>query len=107
MSVKVIRLTILVICWSLCFWVVSCSTRRADEGRTEKKSSETAAHAVNLNTAGAEELEKLPLIGTELARRIIRFREENGKFRRVEHLLLVRGMSDKKFRQLQNLIKAE
>jgi competence ComEA-like helix-hairpin-helix protein len=107
MSVKVIRLTILLICWSLCFWLVSCSTRRPDEAQTEKKSAQSAAHAINLNTATAEELERLPLIGTELAGRIIRFRDENGKFRRVEHLLLVRGMSDKKFRQLQNLIKAE
>ena len=64
-------------------------------------------NALNLNTAAAHELEKLPHVGDELAKKIIEHREKYGKFRRVEHLILVRGMSDKKFRQLQNLIKAE
>ena len=64
-------------------------------------------NALNLNTAAARELEKLPHIGDELAKKIIAHREKYGKFRRVEHLLLVRGMSDKKFRELRAFIKAE
>ena len=63
--------------------------------------------AININTASAEDLEKLPNIGTALAQRIVEHREKYGKFRRPEHLILVQGISDKRFRQMQNLIKTE
>ena len=79
-----------------------------------KKPPETAENlvtisenAVNLNTASAAELEKLPRIGEETARKIIEHREKYGQFRRVEHLILVRGISDKKFREMRNLVKIE
>ena len=39
-----------------------------------------------------------------LAERIIEHREKFGPFRRPEHLIIVRGISDKRFRALQNLI---
>jgi competence protein ComEA len=107
MLVKVIRLTFLAICLGLCFCLTGCTKSGSNELRTVKKQVETAENAINLNTAATAELEKLPRIGRELARRIVEFRKKNGKFRRAEHLILVRGMSDKKFRELQNLIKAE
>lgn len=66
--------------------------------------SERTANALNINTASAAELEKLPAVGREFARRIVEHRERFGEFRRPEHLLLVRGMSDKKFRNLKNLV---
>jgi competence ComEA-like helix-hairpin-helix protein len=79
-----------------------------------KKSPETfenspaiSENAVDVNTANAEELEKLPHIGAETARKIIEHREKYGKFRRVEHLILVEGISDKKFRELRNLVKVD
>ena len=62
---------------------------------------------ININSASAEELEKLPKIGDELASRIIEYRRKNGNFRRPEHLILVRGMTDKKFREIKNLVKTE
>jgi competence ComEA-like helix-hairpin-helix protein len=62
---------------------------------------------ININTASAEELEKLPGIGKALAARIIEHREKYGPFRRPEHLIIVRGISDKRFRTLRNLITAE
>ena len=48
---------------------------------------------VNINTASAEELQKLPGIGPATARAIIRHRTRNGPFRRVEELLIIRGIS--------------
>jgi len=63
--------------------------------------------AVNLNSATADELEKLPHIGETLARRIVEFREENGPFRRPENLLLVDGISENKFQDIRPLIKTE
>ena len=62
---------------------------------------------VNINTASADELEKLPGIGKGLAERIIDHREKVGPFRKPEHLIIVRGISDKRFRALQDLITVE
>ena len=62
---------------------------------------------ININTASATELEMLPGIGKALAARIIEHREKYGPFRRVEHLIIVRGISDKRFRALRELITVE
>lgn len=69
--------------------------------------TKAAETAVNINTASVEELEKLPNVGAKLARRIVEHRVKYGKFRRAEHLILVQGISDRRFRQMQNLIKTE
>ncbi len=73
----------------------------------DKPHSEALENALNINFAAAQELEKLPKIGKGLADKIIKHREKYGNFRRPEHLILVKGMSDKKFREIQTLVKAE
>jgi competence protein ComEA len=60
--------------------------------------------AININTASSQELEKLPGVGKGIAERIIAHREQYGRFRRPEHLMMVRGISDRKFRALSSLI---
>jgi competence protein ComEA len=74
---------------------------------TLQNNPEISENAVNLNTASVEELEKLPHIGAETARKIVEHREKFGKFRRAEHLILVDGISDKKFREIRNFVKTE
>lgn len=63
--------------------------------------------AINVNTASVAELEKLPHIGTATAREIIEHREKFGRFRRPEYIMLVRGISDRQFREMRNLIRVE
>ena len=70
-------------------------------------SQQTSIARININTASAGELEKLPGIGKALAARIIEHREKYGPFRRSEHLIIVRGFSDRRFRTLQELITVE
>lgn len=107
MSFKVVRLTFLAICCFFCLITSSCSKNVQNQPKFAKIKVEMDDNAVNLNTATAEELEKLPKIGKGIAQRIIDYRNKFGNFRRAEHLILVRGMSDKKFRELQNLVKVE
>ncbi len=50
------------------------------------------ARAVDVNTAGVAELERLPGVGPALAARIVAYRESRGRFRRVEELEAVQGL---------------
>ena len=62
---------------------------------------------VNINKASHAELERLPGVGPATAARIVEHRERYGPFRRAEHLLLVRGFSDTRFRELRPLITVD
>lgn len=53
------------------------------------------AGGIDLNTADAETLMRLPGIGRVLADRIVDWREENGPFRSAEELLLINGIGEK------------
>jgi competence protein ComEA len=59
---------------------------------------------ININAASIGDLEKLPGIGKVMAERIVAHREQYGAFRRAEHLMIVQGMSDNKFRKIQPLV---
>jgi competence ComEA-like helix-hairpin-helix protein len=54
------------------------------------------AKPIDLNVANVKELEELPGVGAVTAQRIIDLRQKSGKFHRVEDLLAVRGISQKK-----------
>jgi competence protein ComEA len=81
----------------------------AVQSRLESARVEPAAqvNGTNINTASLAELEKLPGVGRSIAERIIAHRKQYGPFRRAEHLMMVRGISDRKFRDMQTLIVVE
>ena len=63
--------------------------------------------AINLNTATAKELESLPGIGPALAKRIIAFRDKRQGFRRVEELLAIQGISEKKWKAIRDKVEVK
>jgi competence protein ComEA len=67
----------------------------------------TAAAKVNINTASASELEGLPRIGPKIAAEIVDFRTKNGAFKKVEEIMKVKGIGEKLFNQLKDLITVE
>jgi competence ComEA-like helix-hairpin-helix protein len=101
-GLKLLRLTILAACFSFCLACVSVEKQTVF---VDKRNFEASENALNINFATAQEFEKLPKIGKGLADKIIKYREKYGNFRRTEHLILVKGMSDKKFREIQNMVK--
>jgi competence protein ComEA len=83
-------------------------TRRHSPDRPQVNTPAPAPlRRVSLNHASREELERLPGIGPALAARICEHRERYGPFRRTEHLLLVRGFGERRFRQIEPLITTE
>lgn len=62
---------------------------------------------VNINTAGAAELETLPGIGPATATKIIADREKNGRYASVEDLGRVSGIGNKKIEALSGLAVAQ
>jgi competence protein ComEA len=115
----------------LCLALFSCVKRSRDTSRTSKAGDQIAAitqtkandqqpatspqtasnrpspQRLNINTSSANELETLPGIGKGLAERIVEHRARYGPFRRPEHLIVVRGISDKRFRALRDLITVD
>lgn len=63
-----------------------------------------ATPKVNVNTAGATELETLPGIGEVLAQRIIDHREEHGPFASVDELIEVSGIGEVTLEELRDLV---
>jgi len=63
------------------------------------------ASKISLNSATAEQLASLPGIGAATARLIIEHRTNVGKFNRVEELLNVKGIGEKKFEAIKELVK--
>ncbi|MFH9068240.1 helix-hairpin-helix domain-containing protein [Streptomyces alboflavus] len=68
-------------------------------------SAGAAAGPVGLNTATAEQLDTLPGVGPVLAQHIIDYRTEHGGFRSVDELREVNGIGEKRFADLQNLVR--
>jgi competence ComEA-like helix-hairpin-helix protein len=62
------------------------------------------AERININTASAEELERLPDIGPVLAKRIVEHRRKHGPFKRPQDIVVVRGLSAKLYRRIAHLI---
>jgi competence ComEA-like helix-hairpin-helix protein len=99
---------------SLLLSITACTKQSRSTSQAQNQQSQSSLKAtsqqpprVNINTASAQELEALPGIGKALAERIIEHREKYGPFRKPEHLLIVRGISDKRFQNLRGLIAVE
>lgn len=62
---------------------------------------------LDLNTATAEELQKLPGIGPALSQAIVDYREEHGPFHSVEDLLQVPGIGPGRLDNIRDLVRVE
>ncbi len=88
------------------------SERTNDAHRLEEKDREQVAGAadgtaagglIDLNTAGADALERLPRVGPKTAERIIAFRQNYGPFSSVDDLLQISGIGPKTLEQIRPL----
>ncbi len=59
---------------------------------------------ININTASAEELDKLPEIGPVKAQAIVDYRKANGKFASIEDVMKVSGIKEGTFAKIKDHI---
>lgn len=69
-----------------------------------KTSEQTVTEKININVASKIELTQLPGIGPKTADKILSYRKENGKFQKVEDLLNVKGIGEKKLSKIKPLV---
>lgn len=63
---------------------------------------------VNVNKADTALIaDSLPGIGIKTAEKIVQYRDENGAFKQVDDLLLIKGIGDKKLNKIRSDIKLE
>jgi competence ComEA-like helix-hairpin-helix protein len=72
-----------------------------------QKSVQSTPQKVNINRANVEELKKLPGIGSKLAQRIVTFRSQNPPFRKVEELLIIKGVNHRLLERIRPWITVE
>ncbi len=66
--------------------------------------NKAVSEKININTASLEDLQKLPKIGPKVAQRIVDFRKQNGSFKKIEELMKVKGIGEKIYAQLKDMI---
>lgn len=66
-----------------------------------------AGEKLNLNNADLGTLITLKGIGPSLAQRIVDYREKHGAFEKIEDVMKVKGIGQKKFELIMDTIKVE
>ena len=63
--------------------------------------------AININTAAEEELRTLPGVGPSTAEKIVAYRRAHGAFRRIEEVMKVSSIGEKKFLRMKPYISVK
>ena len=79
-------------------------TKSTDEKADNE--SKNIIFPININTASEKELDALPGIGPAIAKRIVEHRSSQ-QFTKIEDIMLVKGIGEKKFAKLKELITVE
>ncbi len=77
------------------------------EPRISKKELKLREKSINLNTAGIDELVSLPGIGQSTAEKIIEYRNKRGKFKKIQDIMNVKGIGEKKFEKIKGYLITE
>jgi comEA protein len=91
---------VLIVCLGLALSSVSVLAQKA--GPAAQKPGSVMTEKVNLNTATVEQLDTLPGIGPAMAKLIVEHRTKVGKFTRIEEIMNIKGVGEKKFQKIKD-----
>jgi len=91
-TIKATPAWVLLLCLGLVLTPVTVLAQKAKAPSTEK---------VNLNTATLEQLQTLPGIGPAMAKSIVEHRSKVGKFTKIEEIINIKGIGEKKFQKIK------
>lgn len=80
------------------------------ETKTKKKSKKgenLAQKSININMASKDLLMQLPGVGKSTAEKIIEYRDTQGSFKRIEDIMKIKGIGQKKFDKMKEFITTE
>ncbi|HVF30956.1 MAG TPA: helix-hairpin-helix domain-containing protein [Pyrinomonadaceae bacterium] len=89
------------------FLLISCTSRNVINHPSAYTDNSSPSLLVNINTADRQLLATLPDVGPSLAGKIVAHRTRYGRFRKIEHLLLIDGFSEKRFHTIRHLITTD
>lgn len=81
--------------------------QKTQEEKPASKPGKISSGTININTAGKEDLMRLPGVGDATAGKIISYRESSGEFKSIEEIMNVSGIGEKKFDSMKQFIVVE
>jgi competence protein ComEA len=85
----------------------SLKSAEKEKKTRSKKEDKLVGRQININTASKEELILLPGVGEKTALKIIDYREKNDSFKKIEEIMNIKGIGQKKFEKMKIYIKVE
>jgi competence protein ComEA len=85
--------------WAL---ILCLGVALAPSAAAAQQSKAPATEKININTATLEQLQTLDGVGPALAKAIVEHRTKNGKFAKIEEIIKVKGMGEKKFLRIKD-----
>ncbi len=100
---------VILVCVVLAFLVgpVLAQQQPAKPQVPQKQEEKKVTAKVNINKASEAELAKLPQIGPAMAKEIVAHRTQKGPFKKIEDIKQVKGIGEKKFEAIKDLITVE
>jgi hypothetical protein len=80
-------------------------TEAGDPAQILEQLTDLASHPLDINTAPAEDLARIPAFSPLLARRIVAYRQENGAFGSIPEIRAVDGVSQRRFLQARPYLR--
>ena len=83
---------------------LSVQPYKVDFARSEADKFIQEQSQININSFEIDELTRLPGVGQKLAAMIVEYHKIHGSFRTKEELMQVKGIGEKKFEKIKDLI---